>query len=115
MLIIEDSAQFNLRAIFEHANNAPPEVAKTLVNCFAFLTNYGVIREAGSKEVEKVRRVRIFSDFAPYSLGFTIEDNEGNFQFNGGIIYQGPESPADGSAPSFSVSLHNKVGWFIHT
>lgn len=35
--------------------------------------------------------------------------------FPGGLTYQGPDSPADGSAPSFTVSLAEGVGWFSHT
>lgn len=70
----------------------------------------------------------LYRDFAPHSFGFTVyplKDGKrilrpnGQFDrwFNGGLIYQGPECPADGSFPSLTVTLGNptKVGWFMHT
>lgn len=66
-------------------------------------------------------------DFAPYSFDFAQfrlgykENEEGcvvpdrRFIFNGGLIYQGPGSPGDGSFPSLSVSLAPGTGWFCHT
>ena len=53
-------------------------------------------------------------DFAPHSFSFAVY-RDGQFLFNGGLIYQGPEQPADGSPPSFTVSLAEGTGWFIHT
>lgn len=53
-------------------------------------------------------------DFAPLSMGFSVQRN-GRTVINGGLIYQGPGSPADGSAPSFTVSLATGTGWFLHT
>jgi len=35
---------------------------------------------------------------------------------HGGLIYQGPKCPADGSFPSLTVSLDpTRIGWFMHT
>ena len=34
---------------------------------------------------------------------------------NGGLIFQGPGLPADGSFPSLTVSLASGTGWFCHT
>jgi hypothetical protein len=62
-------------------------------------------------------------DVAPYSFSFahfalpkvTDEKPERKFWFNGGLIYQGPSVPADGSFPSLTVSLTPGTGWFCHT
>jgi hypothetical protein len=35
--------------------------------------------------------------------------------FNGGLLFQGPSHPADGSSPSLTVSLASGNGWFCHT
>jgi len=63
-------------------------------------------------------RCTLYKDFAPHSFSFNIEIKRGGefkFLYNGGLIYQGPGQPADGSAPSLTVSLHDGVGWFVHT
>ena len=57
---------------------------------------------------------KLGKDFAPHSFSFAVY-LDGKFKFNGGLIYQGPDSPANGSAPSFTVSLAEGTGWFIHT
>jgi hypothetical protein len=47
-------------------------------------------------------------DFAPYSFSFcrytlpTDGAGERKFSYNGAMIYQGPNCPADGSFPSYS-------------
>jgi hypothetical protein len=43
------------------------------------------------------------------------EGGQRKFSFNGGLIYQGPDSPADGSFPSLCVGLASGTGWFCHT
>ena len=72
-----------------------------------------------SAEESQHIRCRLCPDFAPYSSGFLLErlKEDGQYQpwFNGGLIFQGPEQPADGSFPSLTVSLHSQRGWFIHT
>lgn len=79
-----------------------------------YLSIYG-----GGEEREDYCRCDLFDDFAPQSFTFclyrTEEGKEPVFWFNGGLIYQGPDSPADGSAPSFTVSLASGRGWFVHT
>jgi hypothetical protein len=65
----------------------------------------------------------LYKDFAPLSFSYRIEfrDKEEKDVYiyfcNGGLIYEGPDSPADGSFPSFTVSVgsNNKVGWFMHS
>jgi hypothetical protein len=61
-------------------------------------------------------------DFAPHSFSFRVLrvkrgdlESTATFRFNGGLIYQGPDSPADGSFPSLTVSLAEGTGWFVHT
>lgn len=68
----------------------------------------------------KNTRCKLFKDFAPLSFTFSIEKTTDNVNwehwFNGGLIYQGPSCPADGSFPSLTVSLNStKHGWFAHT
>jgi len=58
--------------------------------------------------------LHVTKDFAPHSMVFSIE-RERVCLLNGGLIYQGPTQPANGSFPSLTVSLHNDTGWFIHT
>jgi DNA-directed RNA polymerase subunit RPC12/RpoP len=58
-------------------------------------------------------------DFAPHSFSFAmyrpgVKDAR-KFIFNGGLIFQGPSQPADGSFPSLTVSLSSGTGWFCHT
>lgn len=62
--------------------------------------------------------IELHKDFAAYSFTFLVYRNlpEGRlFAMNGGLIYQGPGLPADGSFPQLTVSLHPGIGWFVHT
>jgi hypothetical protein len=66
-------------------------------------------------------------DFAPHSFTFATygpppprgerSGAHGNrtLWLHGGLIYQGPACPADGSFPSLCVSLAEGNGWFLHT
>jgi hypothetical protein len=60
-------------------------------------------------------------DFAPHSFSFahyalpTPERPGRKFWFNGGLIYQGPSSPANGDFPALTVSLASGTGWHCHT
>lgn len=57
------------------------------------------------------RGATLWIDFAPYSFGVTFPTG-----IAGGLIFQGPSNPANGSAPSFTVSMDSSaVGWFLHT
>jgi hypothetical protein len=79
---------------------------------FDYLSTYA--SNGGTKENVCI----IGKDFAPHSFAFAIyqiRDGERRYWFNGGLIYQGPDSPADGGAPSFTVSLAEGRGWFVHT
>jgi hypothetical protein len=60
-------------------------------------------------------RCTIGPDFAPHSFTLVMERN-GRPLWYGGMIYQGPRQPLDGSGPAFTVSLGApKQGWSIHT
>jgi hypothetical protein len=59
-------------------------------------------------------------DFAPHSFSFAVYQlpgagRERRLGLYGGLIYQGPGQPADGSFPSLTVSLTGDTGWFCHT
>ena len=61
--------------------------------------------------------VFLFSDFAPLSLEFVIQQAE-RFVLNGGFIFHGTHDGwGNGGPPTFSVSLstEKKIGWSIHT
>ncbi len=58
-------------------------------------------------------------DFAPYSFDFALyrpgAKDARRFVFNGGLLFQSAQQPANGSFPLLSVSLHSNTGWFVHT
>ena len=65
-------------------------------------------------------RCVLFPDFAPHSFNIWMQkrepgDSDWRHFFRGGLIYQGPTSPANGGAPSFTVSLVKGTGWFVNT
>lgn len=66
-------------------------------------------------------RCLLFKDHAPYSFQFVMECRAHPSMpwerwFNGGVIFEGPTQPLNGSAPAFTVSCGEpKVGWSIHT
>lgn len=59
----------------------------------------------------------LYSDFAPHSFSFLMRRDDGTRWFNGGLIYSGPDVPADGSGPALTVSLSVESGptWGVHT
>jgi hypothetical protein len=76
----------------------------------------------GRHEGAPRRQCILGGDFATYSFSFAHyelpngePESKRRFWFNGGLIYQGPRHPADGSFPSLTVSLHCGTGWFCHT
>lgn len=85
-----------------------------------YLSHYGHAGDAAVPESEQPVCV-LCSDFAPHSFAFELyrpdpaAEGGRRFRFNGGIIFQGPNNPANGGAPSFTVSLAEGTGWFIHT
>jgi len=83
---------------------------------FDYLAGYGANGEPSRKQCMLGR------DFAPHLFGFCLftpavlsSTGKRERYFNGGLIYQGPTSPGDGSFPSLTVSLASGTGWFCHT
>ena len=57
-------------------------------------------------------------DSAPNSFAFAMLKPDGEFWFNGGLIYSGPDQPLDGSFPGLTVGIgidSSKHGWSVHT
>jgi uncharacterized protein DUF4120 len=79
-----------------------------------YLNFYG-----GGEEDPNYCRCDLYYDFAPYSFSFVLyrtrEGEEPKMLMNGGLIFQGPKNPANGMAPSYTVSLAEGTGWFVHT
>lgn len=89
-----------------------------LVEMLQYLNTYG----HDPQRPERTTRCELASDFAPYSFRYmmyrveqTPDGVKEEFWFNGGLIYQGPEAPGDGSFPSLNVSLNSSIGWVSHT
>jgi hypothetical protein len=82
----------------------------------------GYLADYGHNGDRPLRQCVLSYDFAPHSFSFShylLPDSTGDgkrqFSYNGGLIYQGPSCPGDGSFPSLSVSLNSGTGWFCHT
>lgn len=115
MLVISNDIRPKLREAYNHAKLLGPDVVKQFLRQLLWCHRYGANTGEGTDpEVRKQCEFRLYPDFAPFSFTFTFS-RRGKFAFNGGLIYQGPECPGDGSFPSLSVSLHRNTGWFIHT
>lgn len=90
-----------------------------LIGKLEYLSNYA--NGEGSRYDKALgydTRCELYGDFAPHSLSFSMmrfDGKEWTFWFAGGLIYQGPDSPADGTSPSLTVSLNSATGWFVHT
>jgi DNA-directed RNA polymerase subunit RPC12/RpoP len=84
-------------------------LSKQLERQLHYLAGYG---QSGNQCV-------LGKDFAPHSFSFAMyrpgTKEARKFIFNGGLIFQGPSCPADGSFPSLTVSLASGTGWFCHT
>jgi hypothetical protein len=87
-----------------------------------FLRDYGNRGKPAEEMPEESRQnlCILERDFAPRSFAFGMfgaadENGKRRFLFNGGLIYQGLDSPANGGFPSLCVSLAPGTGWFIRT
>jgi Domain of unknown function (DUF4120) len=101
MLTILNQAHFDkVKAFAEQVG-----LADQLQRRLDWLSHYGAFEEY---------ECRMGRDFAPHSFSFAMF-KDGKYSFRGGLIYQGPDSPADGSFPSLTVSLASGTGWFVHT
>lgn len=93
-----------------------------LIRRLEWLGKYAVHPDS-TDERERSHQTRccLYGDFASLSFTFAMEhrysDSEPwKFWFNGGLIYQGPGQPLDGSFPALTVSLSPpKQGWSVHT
>lgn len=110
----QDQEHFDAVMKFAEANGLKEQLEQALDR----LRNYSYYPD-DPESVEKKCTLR--RDYAPHSFAFEIyrpdpeKPGEWVFWFNGGLIFQGPKNPANGSAPSFTVSLAEGTGWFMHT
>jgi hypothetical protein len=114
LVIFDDEQLDRLEKVREFARlmGLGPQLEQQL----CYLADYG-------RNSDRPSRQCILSwDFAPHSFCFAIYalpdstgDGKRQLWFNGGLIYQGPGAPADGSFPSLTVSLAPGTGWFCHT
>lgn len=74
------------------------------------------LNEALKRIEDRRETIELWPDFAPHSFAICAKNEQGDFLWNGGLIFQGNCQPADGSAPSFTVSFDaTRTGWFLHT
>lgn len=81
---------------------------KAFMKRVEYLTTYG----------DGLNTVELHKDWAPHSFEFLMLRPDGTRWFNGGLIYQGPGQPGDGSAPALTVSLCSDPAvhkWGVHT
>lgn len=79
--------------------------------------------EGGSYDTRKGKNTicELYEDFAKHSFAFNMfrqSDPEAKPEswFIGGLIYEGPDQPLDGSFPALTVSVGKpKIGWGVHT
>jgi hypothetical protein len=115
LVIFNDEVLERLEKVREFARSVG--LSSQLEHQLAWLAGYG----SSDGQPRPGRQCVLHSDFAPHSFTFahfrlpTAEETERRFIFNGGLIYQGPSCPADGSFPSLCVSLASGNGWFCHT
>jgi hypothetical protein len=93
---------------------ALPELARALI----YLDTYA---KPDDSPYKSKTRCTLFPDSAPLSFTFRMDKRnnktgEYNYWFNGGLIYSGPDCPADGSFPSLSVDVNpsDKPTWRVH-
>lgn len=99
-------------------------LADQLQSRLDYLNAYAYHPDDTSFHCRTEKRCVLGKDFAPHSFSFAMYERDPEqpdnpdawkFWFQGGLIYQGPDSPANGSGPSFTVSLAEGTGWFVHT
>ncbi len=110
-----DTAQY-IAEVLQQAARAG--LLQELIDGLHYLAHYA---EERGKQEGIVVRTTLWKDFAPLSFRFTHEiTRDGETwepSLSGGLIYEGPDVPADGSFPSFTVSVGSdgKPGWRVHT
>lgn len=125
MLVIDQSeqAQARFNEIMQFA--AKHDLLGQLIDTLHHLSNYANAEGCMyDKEKGKNTCCTLYPDWAPLSMRIRMEYTEDwdgtagiwKCLYTGGLVYQGPDQPADGSGPSFTVSLNSeKVGWYVHT
>jgi hypothetical protein len=107
LLILDDEQLDRLEQVREFARSMG--LTEQLEHQLGYLAGYG----------DAHNQVVLGYDFAPHSFSFALfrpgPKDERKFRFNGGLIFQGPSCPGDGSFPSLTVSLVGGNGWFCHT
>ena len=81
----------------------------------ALLPGPRVVRREDRSVRARLRLRTALVQLRRYILPAYARSGERTFSYNGGMIYQGPSCPADGSFPSLTVSLASGTGWFCHT
>jgi len=116
MLVYDQDTQAYLSEVLAKAIGMG--LLQQLLDRLHYLAHYA---EERGKQEGFVVRTTLWKDFAPLSFRFTHEitrDGETwESWFGGGLIYEGPDVPADGSFPSLTVSVGSdgKPGWRVHT
>lgn len=109
----------HLAGVREAAEKLGRGAVESLTEKLAYLDGYA--NGLGCLYEKEGTRCRLFFDHAPLSFQFVMEHGDGKGGwvrwFNGGLIYQGPGVPGDGSFPSLTVSLSDNGNphWGIHT
>ena len=101
--------------VIAFARTLPRKSQKSLVGCLRRLHHFGGIGLPPPKARE-YSICKLGKDHAPHSFSFSIYRGE-DLWFVGGLIYDGPESPNDGSFPALTVSLSRECypTWSINT
>jgi hypothetical protein len=114
LVILDDEQLARLEEVREFARSMG--LTDQLESQLHFLDGY-----SDNGEVRK-RQCILAYDFAPHSFSFChyrlaafSRTGQREYIFNGAMIYQGPDSPANGLGPSLCVSLAPGTGWFCHT
>jgi len=115
-IVISDPVALRDAIQFAEDQGCTDQLARGLLNLLRSLT-VGMTREGQ-------RHAMVYKDFAPHSFTFAIWDGDKsrvNLVMNGGLVYDGPTAPGDGSFPSLSVNLNRIAGtapkhsWNVHT
>lgn len=123
MLIIDPHARERFLEIIKFATEH--DLLSQIVDTLNYLNHYangeGCMYD---KTKGKNTCCTLLMDWAPLSMRIRMDctdDWDGTAGrwtplYTGGLIYQGPDLPADGSEGSLTVSLdRTKIGWSIHT
>ena len=113
LVILDDEQLDRLEKVREFARSMG--LSSQLEHQLNWLAGYGY-------DGQPARQCVLGYDFAPHSFSFChyrlpafSGTGKREYSFNGGLIYQGPTSPAEGAFPSLTVSLASGTGWFCHT